>query len=56
MNFKGWQASLFCDNLTDTHVVTNYNWSIDPGDGSSRLQREYTFRPRTIGITITYRN
>jgi outer membrane receptor protein involved in Fe transport len=56
VNFKGWQASLFCDNLTDTHVVTNYNWSIDPGDGSSRLQREYTFRPRTIGITITYRN
>jgi iron complex outermembrane recepter protein len=56
INFGGWQAALFCDNLTDTHTVTNYNWTIDPGDGSSRLQRDYTFRPRTIGLTVTYRN
>ncbi|MEJ0007218.1 MAG: hypothetical protein WDM77_12845 [Steroidobacteraceae bacterium] len=21
----------FIDNLTDTHVLTNYNWSIDDG-------------------------
>jgi hypothetical protein len=56
MNFGGWQAALFVDNLTDTHTVTNYEWSIDPGDGNSRLERQFTFRPRTIGITVTYRN
>ena len=56
MNFGGWQAALFVDNLTDTHTVTNYNFSIDPGDGNSRLERQFTFRPRTIGITISYRN
>jgi iron complex outermembrane recepter protein len=56
ISFGGWQASLFVDNLTDTHTVTNYNFTIDPGDGSSRLERQYTFRPRTVGLTITYRN
>jgi iron complex outermembrane recepter protein len=56
MSFGGWQAAAFVDNLTDTHTITNYNWSIDPGDGvTSRLQREYTFRPRTYGVTVTYR-
>jgi iron complex outermembrane recepter protein len=56
INFGGWQAALFVDNLTDSHTVNAYNFSIDPGDGSSRLERQYTFRPRTIGLTITYRN
>jgi len=53
---SGWQIAAFVDNLTDTHVVTNYNWSIDPGDGNSRLERQFTYRPRTIGLTFTYRN
>jgi iron complex outermembrane recepter protein len=56
MTFGGWQASLFVDNLFDTHTVTGYEWSIDPGDGNSRLERQFTFRPRTVGLTITYRN
>jgi iron complex outermembrane receptor protein len=56
MNLGGWQAALFVDNLTDTHTVTGYEWTIDPGDGNSRLERQFTYRPRTIGITITYRN
>jgi outer membrane receptor protein involved in Fe transport len=55
MTFGGWQASLFCDNLFDSHTVTNYNWTIDPGDGNSRLERQFTFRPRTVGLTVTYR-
>jgi outer membrane receptor protein involved in Fe transport len=55
MTFGGWQTQLFCDNLADAHPVTNYNWTINPGDGSSRLQRDGTFRPRTIGLTFTYR-
>ena len=56
MNFGDWQAAAFVDNLTDSHTVTNYNWTIDPGDGNSRLERQFTFRPRTIGLTITYRH
>jgi hypothetical protein len=36
--------------------VTNYNWSIDPQDGNSRLERQFTFRPRTFGVTFTYRH
>ena len=55
MNFGDWQVAAFVDNLTDTHTVTDYNWTIDPGTGASRLQRQYTFRPRTIGLTFTYR-
>ncbi|MGA2777589.1 MAG: TonB-dependent receptor [Steroidobacteraceae bacterium] len=55
VEFAGWQIAAFCDNLTDSHTITNYEWSINPGDGTSRLQREFTFRPRTIGLTFTYR-
>ncbi len=56
MTFGGWQVAAFVDNLADTHTVTNYNFTIDPGDGESRLQRQYTFRPRTVGLSFTYRN
>jgi hypothetical protein len=56
VNFGKMQISAFCDNLFDTHTVTNYEWSIDPGDGNSRLQRQFTYRPRTVGLTFTYRN
>jgi outer membrane receptor protein involved in Fe transport len=52
----GWEVAAFVDNLADSHTVTNYNWSIDPGDGESRLQRQFTFRPRTFGVTFTYRH
>jgi outer membrane receptor protein involved in Fe transport len=55
MDFGAWQIEAFCDNLTDTHTVTNYEWSIDPQvAGTSRLDREFTFRPRTIGVTFIY--
>jgi iron complex outermembrane receptor protein len=54
-NVGGWEIAAFVDNLTDSHTVTNYNWTIDPGDGESRLQRQFTFRPRTIGVTFTFR-
>jgi hypothetical protein len=56
MTIGGWQIAAFVDNLTDSHTVTNYNWTIDPGDGESRLQRQFTFRPRTVGLSFTYRN
>jgi len=56
MAFGGWQFAAFIDNLTDTHVVTNYAWSIDPGVyGASRLPRNFGYRPRTFGLSLTYR-
>ena len=57
MSFGGWQVAAFVDNLTDTHTVTNYNWTIDYGGGpASRLQRQFTYRPRTVGLSFTYRH
>jgi outer membrane receptor protein involved in Fe transport len=55
MQFGPWSLAAFCDNLTNSHALTDFNWSINPGDGSSRLERAYTFRPRTIGITAIFR-
>jgi len=55
MQFGPWSVAAFCDNLANVHPVTDYNWSINPGDGNSRLERQYTFRPRTIGVTLIFR-
>ena len=63
MNFGDWQLAAFVDNLTDAHPVTNYEFSINSqvlnGAGQpaySRLERDFTFRPRTFGLTFTYRS
>jgi iron complex outermembrane recepter protein len=55
MTVGAWQFEPFVDNLLDTHVLTNYDFSIDPGTGDSRLMRGYTFRPRTVGVTATFK-
>jgi outer membrane receptor protein involved in Fe transport len=55
MKFNAWTIEPFIDNLFDTHTVTNYDFTIDPGTGDSRLQRQFTFRPRTYGVTATFR-
>ena len=55
MQFGPWSIAAFCDNLTNTRAITDFNWTINPGDGNSRLEREYAFRPRTIGITAIFR-
>ena len=54
----GWQIAGFINNLFDTHVNTNFNFTIDPRSvpEASRLQRDFTYRPRTFGITFTYRH
>jgi outer membrane receptor protein involved in Fe transport len=63
MNFGDWQVAAFVDNLFDARTVTNYNYSINPGtapegvnSATTRLERQWTFRPRTIGLTFTYRH
>jgi outer membrane receptor protein involved in Fe transport len=50
-----WQVAAFVDNLADTHVVTNYDFTISAGDAFNTTQRNYTFRPRTYGLSFTYR-
>jgi iron complex outermembrane receptor protein len=62
--FGEWSVAAFIDNLTDTHAVTSFNYTIDYGiapapasaNAASRLERDYTFRPRTFGLTMTYRH
>jgi iron complex outermembrane receptor protein len=53
-----WQVTPFIDNLTNTHTVTNYALgAIDPYNpaGSPTVQQnQYTYRPRTFGITATW--
>ena len=55
VSLETWQVAAFVDNLTDSHTLTNYNFTIDPGTADSRLRRDITFRPRTFGLTATYR-
>jgi outer membrane receptor protein involved in Fe transport len=56
MQFGPWSLAAFVDNLTNTHALTDYNNTINPlVPGVSRLQRDFTFRPRTLGITAIFR-
>ena len=58
-----WSVALFVDNLFDTKTITGYaftqldknNPSFDPAVPQSIQQNQYVYRPRTIGITATYR-
>ncbi len=58
------QIAAFCDNLFDSRTTTNYaqvqvdafNPNINQALPSSVQQNNFTFRPRTIGLTFTYRN
>jgi outer membrane receptor protein involved in Fe transport len=54
-----WSLQAFVDNLTNTHALTDYDWTICPGSNCSaasgtRLERAFTFRPRTVGITAIF--
>jgi iron complex outermembrane recepter protein len=56
-----WLVSFFVDNLTDTHTILNYNHQTNAYDGNGNLLaspafRYITYRPRTFGITATYRH
>jgi iron complex outermembrane recepter protein len=55
MNFGEFSVETFIDNLTDTHALTDYNFTINYGPGNNRLRRDFTFRPRTFGVTFIYR-
>ena len=61
-----WQISAFCDNLLDSRTTTNYQlsqadanspaYAANPLAPESVQQNAYTWRPRTIGITATFRH
>ena len=65
-----WRVEAFINNLADSNTITNYHWSINPGvcgspggppvspacESATRLQRDWTFRPRTFGLTFIYRH
>jgi outer membrane receptor protein involved in Fe transport len=56
-NVNGWEVSLFIDNLLNTHVTTNYERTFLDGNNPTYpppgpQYNYYTFRPRTIGITM----
>jgi outer membrane receptor protein involved in Fe transport len=53
MNFGTWQLAAFCDNLFDSHTVTNYAQGQTDGTTTPQ-QNSYTFRPRTAGLTFTF--
>jgi len=57
-NFGGWQVSPFIDNLLDTHPLLGYSYEGTDGFGpqpaASALYRNFTYRPRTFGITVTH--
>jgi outer membrane receptor protein involved in Fe transport len=60
--YRKWNVSAFVDNLFDTHPLLspggpNGHSDADPSapPGQGVLLRNYTFRPRTIGITAIFR-
>jgi iron complex outermembrane recepter protein len=61
MTIGGMQVALFCDNLFDSRTTINYqlsqvdanNPAYDPAVLPSVQQNAYTWRPRTIGVTVT---
>jgi outer membrane receptor protein involved in Fe transport len=59
-NLGDWAVSVFVDNLSDSHTITNFNHQTNPYDDNGALlaspaYRFITYRPRTIGITATLR-
>jgi iron complex outermembrane recepter protein len=61
----GWEVSAFIDNLFDSHTLLNYAQVqedsfnpvniANPTTPNSVQQNDFTWRPRTIGITATFR-
>ncbi len=59
--FGDWGVALFVDNLTDSHTILNYNHQTNAySDGGNLLAspayRYISYRPRTIGIDITFKH
>jgi hypothetical protein len=55
-----WETSFFIDNLLNSHTTTNYESTFidsnNPTTPPGPQYNNYTFRPRTFGITATFRH
>ena len=59
-NIGDWAVSAFVDNLTDSHTLLNYNHQTNsyaggPNGAATPAYRYITYRPRTFGITATFK-
>ena len=55
----GWEASFFVDNLLNSHTTTNYERTFTDSNNPTYpppgpQYNNYTFRPRTFGITAAF--
>ena len=59
LNLGDWQVAAFIDNLFDSHTLTSYALGqVDPYNpaGSPTVeQNHYIYRPRSMGLTATWR-
>jgi iron complex outermembrane receptor protein len=61
-NFGDWGVNLFVDNLTDSHTILNYNHQTNAYDSTSGnllaspAYRFITYRPRTFGLSVTFKH
>jgi outer membrane receptor protein involved in Fe transport len=60
-NFGDWGFNVFVDNLTDSHTILNYNHQTNSYDDAGNLlaspaYRYITYRPRTIGLSVSFRH
>jgi hypothetical protein len=55
VSFGGYDISLFCNNLTDSHPVLSQSPSIKINPAELVDYQLTTYRPRTYGITAIYR-
>jgi iron complex outermembrane receptor protein len=60
IKFGDWQVAAFVDNLFNSHTILNYalvqNDYNNPAGPPPPQQNDFTYRPRTIGITATFRH
>jgi outer membrane receptor protein involved in Fe transport len=50
-----WELDAFVNNVADTHPTLYYAYTINPGNGTSRLESLDSSRPRTFGLTFILR-
>ena len=59
VKISNWQISAFCDNLFNSQTLVNYAQgqvdSFNPAGPPTPQQNNFTFRPRTYGITATFK-
>jgi hypothetical protein len=59
MKFGNWNISAFCDNLFNEHPVVNYAQTqvdaFNPAGPPTPQENDFTFRPRTFGVTATFK-